>query len=39
MNGFGRRLSSRELVLDREGGNLGIGFGLEAVALCCELLA
>jgi hypothetical protein len=39
MNGFGRRLSSCELVLDHEGGNLGIGFGLEAVASCCELLA
>ena len=39
MNGLGRRLAARELVLDHEGGDLGIRLGLERVALGGEFLA
>ena len=36
---LGRRLAGRQLVLDDEGGDLGIGLGGEAVALGRQLLA
>src|SRR5271166_2182868 len=34
-----RRFAARQLVLDHEGGDLGIRFGFELVALCREFLA